>query len=258
MRADAVVAAADENFVVHLVSLQQSTPGMCVRRSERVVMTDSGLPCDTFNIVCRARWTEAEARTGIPPILAHYTHPFSWWLSPGDLPRNLGALLEEHGLTQQESELMMFLELGSIAGAPPPLRIERVRTREQLRDFAAVTAANWDPPDEHVVRFFEQVAPAALRDDCPRRFFVGYAEDRAVAASQSTISGGTAGIYNVGTLAQHRRRGFGTAMTQWALLDAQRDGAVLAILHAAPDGVSVYRRLGFRECGEIREYKRTL
>jgi len=40
-----------------------------------------------------------------------------------------------------------------------------------------------------------------------------------------------------------------------ALEDARAAGLRTAVLQAAPDGVGVYRRLGFAEFGTIREYK---
>src|SRR6185295_8969003 len=52
-----------------------------------------------------------------------------------------------------------------------------------------------------------------------------------------------------------RRRGFASAMMAHALEDARAAGLRTAVLQAAPDGVGVYRRLGFAEFGTIREYK---
>lgn len=223
---------------------------MVVRKSDDIVITDSGLACDTFNVVCRARHPR------IDEALVHCVRPFSWWVAPGDLPGNLGALLEERGLVNDESELAMFLPLDRLA-ASGSMRIERVRTREQLRAFAEINAANWSPPDENVLAFYERVSDAALRDDCPLRFYVGYDGDEPVASSELTLTGPTAGIYNVSTLQAYRRRGFGTAMTAWPLIEARGEGATLGILQASAAGVSIYRRIGFETYGEIREWRRS-
>ena len=63
------------------------------------------------------------------------------------------------------------------------------------------------------------------------------------------------GLYNIATLAAHRRRGYGSALTLAPLLEARRVGVSTAVLQAAPDGVGVYRRIGFEAFGEITEYK---
>ena len=137
----------------------------------------------------------------------------------------------------------------------PSLRIERVRTCEQLRAFAGVSAANWSPPDENVIEFYERTATAALRDDSPLRFYLGTRDAVPVATAEMTVSGATAGLYNIATLASARGRGFGSAMTTFPLAEARREGCTTAVLQASADGVGIYRRAGFVEVGTITEYK---
>ena len=253
-----VLAAATNNFIVHDTWLQRRTPGMLALRRRDVVMTDSGLDCDTFNIVCRARWsTEAQARIGIRRVLDHFgARPFSWWLGDGDVPANLAALLIDEGLHAAESELIMVADPRAVvSGEASQLRIRRIRSREELRAFAAIAAANWNPPDANVIDYYERVAGAALQGDCPQRFYSGYENDTPVATAELTISGRTAGLYNVATLRPFRRRGYGTAMTLRPLLDAKRLGARRVILQASEEGAPVYRRIGFEALATVTEYK---
>jgi ribosomal protein S18 acetylase RimI-like enzyme len=130
-----------------------------------------------------------------------------------------------------------------------------VETGAELSDFARINAANWSPPDRDVVRFYELAAPILLAPGSPIRLYVGYAGGEAVAASELTVGGGVAGLYGISTLASHRRRGFGTALTLRPLLDARAEGLALAVLQASDAGAGVYRRIGFEEFGGITEYK---
>lgn len=253
--------AADDNFATHASWLLQHTPGMHVAVETDLVMADCGLPCDTFNVVCRARLDEHAAPERARAVLAHFERvqrPFSWWLGPADRPRGLGDMLSGLGLAPAESECAMAVDLAQLgphASPPRDLEPRRVRSRDELRVLARLSAANWEPPDRHVERFYELAARAALRDDCPLWFYVGYLDGEPVATAELTVGGGVAGLYGVATLAAHRRRGFGMAMTLAALLDARTAGHRTAILQAAAAGVGVYRRVGFEPFGTVTEYK---
>lgn len=59
---------------------------------------------------------------------------------------------------------------------------------------------------------------------------------------------GVVGIYSVVTLPEYRRRGIGASMTRHAMEEARRAGAVLMSTEL---GLSVYRQLGYRECGRF-------
>ena len=139
--------------------------------------------------------------------------------------------------------------------SPGGLQIERVRTAAQLRDFAQVVAANWTPPDPEVLHFFDLAAPLVLRSDCPLWLYVGRVQGEAVATAELTVGGGVVGLYNICTLEEHRRQGYGSAMTLQPLLDARVQGYHTGVLQAAVMGAGIYRRAGFEAFGEITEYK---
>jgi ribosomal protein S18 acetylase RimI-like enzyme len=63
-----------------------------------------------------------------------------------------------------------------------------------------------------------------------------------------------AGIYSVGTLPEFRGRGFGVAVTRAAIEEARRRGYRLCVLQSSPKGYPLYRRLGFRDCGQVCRY----
>lgn len=139
--------------------------------------------------------------------------------------------------------------------APSGLEIRRVRSTEELRDFACLNAALWMPPDDNVMRFYELAALVLLDKGSALRFHVGYFNATRVATAELTVGGGVVGLYNISTVEPYRRRGFGTAMTLQPLLDARAEGYRTAVLQAAPDGVGVYRCVGFESFGQITEYK---
>src|SRR5512134_1237273 len=252
--------AADANFVTHASWATARVPGMMTRDEPDLVLVDSGLACDTFNFVLRARLDRRAAAGRIAGALGHFRRagrPFSWWVGPADLPADLGALLEAEGLEPSETELAMAANLAGLPAEAPPagLEIRRVRAAGELADFARVNAANWSPPDEDVLRFHERTAPVTLSPGAPQWYYVGYLDGAPVAAAELTVGGGVAGLYGISTLAAFRRRGFGRALTLRPLLDARAAGLRAAVLQASADGAPVYRRLGFEAFGGIVEYK---
>jgi ribosomal protein S18 acetylase RimI-like enzyme len=260
-RGIALFEAAAENLLVHMSIVQRHVRGMSVLDDGELAIIDSGLPCDTFNVVCRSRLAAEIAPGRIAAAIDHFRsaqRPFSWWVGPGDRPDHLEELLQRAGLKALESEAAMTAELRSLVTEfehAGNLRIERVRTREQLRQLADLCAANWDPPDVHVQRFYEAAAPILLADECPVWLYLGLVGADPVATTEPTEGGGIVGLYTVGTHSAWRRRGIGSAMVLRALLDATALGYQTAVLQAAPAGVGLYEKLGFETTGHYTEYK---
>lgn len=257
---DLMVAATD-NLVTHFTWVQQQTVDMHVKRQDNLVITDSGLPCDTFNTISRARLTRDTVQAEVQAALAYFAQvnrPFSWWLSPGDQPDHLAKFLLDAGLQEDYSEQAMAADLSQPpAGdiAPHGLQIRRVQTPAELADFAHIISGMWSPPDPQVVRFYELAAPAILHPDSPMWFYVGYVEGTPVATGEATVHNGVVGLYNICTLPDFRQRGYGTAMTLQPLRDAHAANCHTAILQATEQGARVYKRLGFETFGIITEYK---
>ncbi|MDJ1133438.1 GNAT family N-acetyltransferase [Streptomyces iconiensis] len=257
-----------------------------VTETDDLLVADSGLDDDTFNIVARARFGPDGAESRIAETVrevAHTGRAFSWWVGPASTPSDLSARLTAAGLPASERETAMWAGLddvtahgrtpGERSGQPdaeagprpvtgpaagpatgPVLDIRTATGPAQLADHAAVLAANWDPPAATVRTFLRTAGPWALAQDSPARYLVGYAAGQAVCSAEVFFHAGVAGIYNICTLAAHRRRGHGGAITLAALRAARAEGHHVAVLQASADGEPVYRRLGFHPCGHFTEH----
>lgn len=69
---DVLTAAADANFVVHCTWAARRLAGATVWEDAALVLVDSGLPCDTFNLVCRARLDDHEAQGRVARAISRF------------------------------------------------------------------------------------------------------------------------------------------------------------------------------------------
>ncbi|MGW0177268.1 GNAT family N-acetyltransferase [Rhodococcus sp. NPDC003322] len=254
-----ILGAMDANLASHASHLHSAIPGARVHTSDDLLLADSGLHDDTFNLICRARFTidDASERVEDTAALVRGTgRPFSWWVGPASTPADLPALLTVNGFVEQESELAMTASLSDIPvpGTRSDLRVETVRDRRTLRDYATLMAANWTPPSATVVSYFDTVAESILRPSCASTFVVGYLDGRPVSGAEVHVSDGVAGLYGVVTLDEFRRCGHGTAVTLAALDVARRAGTRIAVLEATVEGAPVYTRIGFTAVGRYTEF----
>ena len=255
MLADNLLAMED-NLVGHFAYLPRLTTGMEVQEAPAIVLVDSGLPCDTFNVIYCQKAVSAAA---VGEALSHFRSrglPFTVWCSPraGD---ELAASLEGLGLQRTETETGMLLRPQSFvpASSPAVLNVAKVQDATRLDDFARVLAANWTPPDAQIIQFFQRSQDAVLRSEAPMRLFVGYWDDEAAATCEVFRTGKVAGIYNVATRSKYRQLGVATAMVSFAIEDAIRDGCQLVSLQASAGAEDIYARLGFRACCEVTTFQ---
>jgi len=260
-----MISAADvprlteENLAAHLAHLARRYPGARVEDGPEVLLVDSGLCCETFNKVARAR-ASGDAAALVARCTGHFAasgRPFAWWLGPESGLGVLDPFLCAAGLSPTEEETGMALRLDLLRAGeeiPAGLVLRRLQTVGDVRAFAAIIAATWEPPDAEVRRFYETVAPAMFDMSGPFRGWLALQDGEPVAAAEIFHTPGVAGVYSVCTLESFRRRGVASTLLHAALAHARTEGACLAVLQAAPGGLGVYRRLGFEETGRFEEW----
>ena len=93
--------------------------------------------------------------------------------------------------------------------------------------------------------FADLVITMGLDAASPFRHFLGRVEGEPAATCSVFFGAGVAGIYDVATLPERRRRGLGAAVTRAAAAEAIARGYRMAILHSSTTGAAMYRALGF-------------
>ncbi|MBN2533324.1 MAG: hypothetical protein JXB88_10550 [Spirochaetales bacterium] len=83
-------------------------------------------------------------------------------------------------------------------------------------------------------------------------FYTGYIQDIPATTSMIFISQHAAGFYNIATLPPFRKRGLGTAMTIYSMIQAYEKKCKTGILHASVMGEPVYTKLGYSHYGQYK------
>jgi GNAT superfamily N-acetyltransferase len=180
--------------------------------------------------------------------------PALWWVSPLGTPQEPGRELEAHGWKYDESMPWMAARIDRIVwpGTPAGIRIERMTDEAMNERFVEAMTGGFGMKanEQHAMRSLAAGVGYGPRADWVR--WVGFLGDRPVASAGLMIGGGVAGIYNVTTAADVRRRGFGAALTATAVAEGRERGLEVAVLGASELGYGVYERMGFGEVGRDR------
>jgi ribosomal protein S18 acetylase RimI-like enzyme len=241
----AVVDALEAN-ALETYSRLGYLPGGQVQESPEAVWFITGVASEFYNMVVRAQFAPDEADTKIEEIMEHFRArqvPMLWFLGPTCRPPNLGQRLEAYGLVHAGDSPGMAVDLKELRSnlvTPSGLSIQQVRDSTALRDWVDMLGVSGQGRlDLH--------AALGLGANPPWRYYLGLLDDQPVARSLLTLGAGVAGIYYVGTNPKMRQRGFGTALTIAALLDAREEGYRIGILQSSAMAYNLYRGLGFRD-----------
>lgn len=213
----------------------------------------SGIPFNMFNAVIRAQFTPDEADTKIDELLRHFTQrniPMVWLLSPSSRPTDLANRLEVRGLGGEDVGVGMAVDLLTLNDdrpLPEELTIKQVEDGAMLKTWLHVLSVGSGFPEAVEEQLFKLCDTHTFVHNPLVHYYLGFLNDKPVTTSTLFLAGGVAGIYNVATVPQARRRGVGSALTAAPLHAARVMGYHIGILQASQMGLGVYRRLGFRE-----------
>ena len=223
--------------------------------------TLSELPFPLFNSVMRARRPDDRIDALIDARIADCEArqvAMLWWTGPSTSPADLGARLDRHGFFL-EAALGMAADLehgtaGAAIAADAMTSVEAVEDPATLATWSRVLCESFGAPQPFGDAFAELAASIGLGARSPFRHFLARVNGEPAATSSLFLGAGVAGIYDVATLPERRRRGLGRLVTQAAMREARALGYRLAILHSSDLGAGIYRSLGFRDVCAIGQH----
>lgn len=155
------------------------------------------------------------------------------------------AVPDEEGLVPDAGVPLMRLDdpapLERARVVAPGLSVRQLGPDETAL-HALIAAAGFEEEPEHFMRL---LPPVVLNLDGVRAY-VGEVDGEIVTTALGMTHAGNVGIFNVATPPEHRRRGYGAAVTARAAADGFAAGASWAWLQSSTAGYRVYEALGFR------------
>ncbi len=147
----------------------------------------------------------------------------------------------------------MILPKESATFKPPPsdLEVRRVRDAVELLSWARTASLGFEMSNPS---FFDRVAAPQTLATKGLTFYLGICTGKLVATSLLYESDNIAGIYAVSTIPEFRGRGFGAAMTAFAIRDGFESGCDLSSLQASGMGFPVYFKMGFHHILDYRDW----
>lgn len=221
-------------------------------------VTDVSFPL--FNSILRAQFAPDGIDDAIEAAITPYKSrnvPILWWTGPATQPAELDIYLEAHGFVYDDDSQGMAVDMELLredVSVPQDFVIEEVAENEILRKWCQTNIVGFEWPDFLNDALFNFYFDLGSAEKVPLFHYIGRLNDEPVATSSLFLGAGVAGIYNVVTLPEARRKGIGAAMTLKPLLEARAMGYRIGILQASEMGASVYRKLGFQEYCKIGHY----
>jgi len=215
--------------------------GLHPRTTEQWWTCATPAPSIFYTAISRRR--EREPGEMHAELLVHLDDPAGTHLAVCD---SFGELdLRSLGLAPRATLPWYGRQPGPLPADPPTgLEITPVRSAADLAPWESATVRAFAV--RHPVAPFDIHHPGIL-DDPAMHVLAGRTEGQIVAVAMAYRFASVVGVYGVGTLANHRGRGYARAMTL-AALATEPDRP--AILQPTPEAAAMYQALGFGAVGE--------
>jgi GNAT superfamily N-acetyltransferase len=253
-----MIEQIDQNFNMRTRFIPSKT-GMHSKKTNGFSFVDSGLSCDSFNVLHiynAGEIKEEDLKSAVNYYRAKKID-FCVWVEEKQANNNLIKMLEKLDLKLSGTEAAMSLDLSEISAeyANDPA-IRQVTSISGMMEFACVISENWNPPDQNILNFYKETAAEFLNSENKIILLLYYKDGKPVSALEIFPSGEeVVGLYNLSTLTAFRGRGIGTRMVEQAIQLAKKSGYKKMILQASFDGIGIYKKLGFKQQGQYYEYQ---
>jgi GNAT superfamily N-acetyltransferase len=227
-------------------------PATVIRDDDELFWYVTGIPSAAFNSIMYANLAPERIDVAVAELHAlreRHGVPIGWLVGPSSRPADLGTHLLARGLRHQVDLTPMTRSLVELPAVEPVagLTIERVEDPSTYEAWIVAEQRGFASHDDDDGGLAVLRRAMGIRHGFPLHLFLGRLDGAPVATATLLPAGGIAGIYDVSTVPDARRRGIGTAMTLAALQAARGLGYETAFLQPSAMGRPLYERIGVRQ-----------
>jgi ribosomal protein S18 acetylase RimI-like enzyme len=244
-----LVADVNDNYAHAFSVLASQTPDGEVREFGSLTATSSRVPIPFFNQVFVFDRPDEHDLAAAVSWLAERGDPFTVTV-PEPLSGAVAAHSDDLGIALEGRQPGMAMPIEDLSPRRSAVDIVPVTDGADLQTFAVVSAEAFGMP----LDISRQLASKAALERADMSFLLGSVDGEAVASGILIHSGDVAGVYTIGVLESHRRRGVGEAMTWAVVREGQAEGCRVATLQSSEMGLSVYERMGFETVVEYCQF----
>ncbi|MCB9458762.1 MAG: GNAT family N-acetyltransferase [Anaerolineaceae bacterium] len=201
------------------------------------------------NIILKTRWTNpGSIEQQIDDLLAQigqYLDTIDWFVFPGDLPEDLGQRLEKRGMLGGPGGNWLWTDLTKHIDAPPvdgDFRIELIKDDAMMAEWVQATTQGFGMDLRYV---YDAYARHGYGPDAFSLHYTGYLGDIPVTTGTLLDAGGCATIYDVSTLPDYRKQGFGSALMHYMMRVISDRGYQDTWIWSSDMAKSMYQSLGY-------------
>ncbi len=180
-----------------------------------------------------------------------------WLVGPSSKPHSIGALLEENSFKYDDHMMSMAIEIKDIKNDLKHINgfeIELVDNRKKLERWVHACLKGFDENGKNFSSIYEFERSLGCGRTLPWVRFTGIVDGEAVATSAIFMGSEAAGLDNVTTVPDWRKKGVGAFMVAHAFKFSQSLGYNIGVLQASDMGYNLYRKLGFKKYYEFKEF----
>jgi hypothetical protein len=180
-------------------------------------------------------------------------------LAPQRLRPQIDDQLRQRGFALDHPMPAMAVEIDRLddAGLPADCTLVRIGGNPAEHEaWARAFADGFELPLPVSRAFAPRAGDVDPSANAPAQYFAIARASQFIATTMLYLDDGLAGLYCVSTIPSERRRGLARSATVATLRRALPLGYTIGVLQSSPAGHSIYRRLGFREYGNVLMYVR--